>query len=172
MSGFNIVIIDPTHEKNIPIVVSLIRETFGDKSGILKPYKVYTLYTDEGITAKYVLTHMVFQFVKNEHGASANHENLPISRIDVVEPTAIGSGSYGSVFPVKKSIIWQDGHYIFDLKPYVIKHIKRDENPVFDKVGKPDKNSRDILRENYIASNIPALGVNYQLIHNGLNSFI
>lgn len=172
MSGFNIIIIDPTHEKNIPIVVSLIRETFGDKSGILEPYKVYTLSTDEGITTEYVLTHMVFQFVKNELTASANQENLPISRIDVVEPTAIGSGSYGSVFPVKKSIIWQDGHYIFDLKPYVVKHIKRDKNPVFDKEGKPDKNSRDILRENYIASNIPALGVNYQLIHNGLNSFI
>ena len=157
----NVEIINPTLSINIPLVTALMHSVHGANPGRLRHYKVYTLENTDGTLSYYSLTLSVLQFIANPLAP----EKTPELRMDVIEPTIGDEGQFGCVLPVIKSIIPKDGKFVFDeTGSYVVKEIIVDRDGITDKPGKPNWEVRLTNREHYLGSQIPHLGVHYELI--------
>lgn len=162
-------VINPTLEKNIDVVIALMHSAYGDSPGYLFPYVTYKLTNPEGETKKYVLTHSLLQFIADPLLTS----DAPKSRIDIIEPTYKSQGRFGCMLPVIKSIIYSNGHPVFDTSgSYIVKRIFFDPNQANDKPDKPNYSVRAAYREQYFAGQMPKLGAYYQLIKGSLSFYL
>lgn len=162
-------VINPTLAKNIDVVIALMHSVFGDSPGYLFPYVTYTLTNPEGEAKKYILTHSLLQFVADPLIKS----DAPKSRIDVIEPTYKSQGGFGCILPVVKSIIYSNGHPVFDTSgSYIVKRIFIDSNQTNNKPNKPNYSVRAAHREQYFAGQMPRLGAYYQLIKGALSFYL
>ncbi|MDP3268194.1 MAG: hypothetical protein Q8M40_04015 [Legionella sp.] len=160
-------VINPALEKNIDLVVKIMHFLFEDRSGHAAAYDLISLI-ENGQEVCYAFTLPVMQFIPNQK----NSDSLS-KRLDVYEPYIEAKGSFGSILPVITSIIIKDGKACMDSSAsYVIKKIEADQQLPTDKPNKPNYYLRSAQREHYLASQIPHLGVNYQLISEPKYSYI
>lgn len=164
-----IILINPTLLTSLDLVVKLMSSVHGDHGGRLLPYEIYSLSDKNGTTTSYSLTLPVIQFLSNFDPANPGS---PQKRLDIYEPFVEANGEYGSILPVIKSIIFIDGQPVFDTQQYVIKEILADQKRPSNKPGKPNIFVRAARREHYLASQLPHLGVDYQLVEEATSSFL
>ncbi len=163
----NTILLNPILEENLALVCKLVETQLGKAPGKLEEYRVYSYIDGEGVNHKYALTHPLIQFTADPLiAAELAHQRI----IDVFEPTVEGAGSYGSLYPVVRSILFTDDLPSFDTKSYVIKKIKIDSAAIADKPSKPPAGIRAIRREQYIGSHF--LGSNYQTLEGADEAFL
>ncbi len=164
-------IINPTLEENIHIVCALMHSIYGANPGYLHAYVPYSLTNSEQEEKKYVLTHALLQFVADPSTIALHTPHL---RIDVVELTSEANGEFGCIFPVIKSIIFNNEHPAFDtIGNYIIKRVFTDLPEIKPiKPNKPSYFARAALREQYFASQMQKLGAVYQLIQDPDSAYL
>lgn len=161
-------LINPTLEKNIPLVIELVRTKHGEMPGSLDPYEIYIINLPTGGQKYYSLPFAVFQFIATPEASP----ETPRVCIDIVEPSIETEGGFGSIQSVVKSIIFEEGQAVFNTKgSYLIKRVNIDPDEPFDKPGKPNSSTRRAKREHYLASQMPRLGVNHAMIQNEESMF-
>ena len=157
-----ILLLNPSLESNMLIITQLVQTILGWESGTLKPKKIYTIDSPDGTSQRYCLTLPVCQFIRN----SAATDDVPIRRIHVLDLFSDAKGDFGFIFPVLRSIIFDDHNQPrFDPKSFIVKKIAT--HPLGGATDKPGKNNwyfRAAYREHYLASHSPTLGAQYQLI--------
>lgn len=162
-------IINPTLEQNIPLVIELTQSVLGDKSGYLLPYEIYILKDESGLERQYSLTYSVCKFIALKEAPP----ETPAVCYDIKEPTLEAKGSFGTIKPVVKSIIYNNGQPIFDPDGrFLIKEISYFPQEVSDSSPKPHSTMRANRREHYLASQMPKLGVHYHMIEDGKHTYI
>ena len=140
--------LNPTLDENLVLTCRLVEAQLGISPGRLNTYKAYPLADEHGIEHHYILTHPLIQFKADPaFAAELGKERI----IDIFEPTVEGSGSYGRVYPVIRSISFHNDIPAFENKNYLIKELAISEHRL-DKYNKPPAAIRAAHREQYIAS--------------------